>query len=195
MMADPGQRGRRAEVLVIVWQLAGAWACGSLLLGTVALLFLHTHALGAPPPIVPNAAWLTILTPLERLAVFALVAALFVALGVVGWRTASASWLTGDTRARLLWTLVVGLGGLAGWDFAAAVTFAAHFGSATQLILAYLAGGLPFALIAAMLVRPWRVNVAAVAISAALVGAGYLMVAGQPVPYPFPRSVFAVYAY
>jgi hypothetical protein len=191
-MADPNQRSRRAEMVVIAWQLAGTWSCGSLLLGTVALVFLHAGALGSPLPIEPEPVSLTILTPWQRLTVFALVAALFVALGVIGWRTAAASWLTGDTRARLLWTLVVGAGGLAGWGFAAAVTFAAQFGSATQLILAYLAGGLPFALTAAMLVRPWRVNVAAVTISVALVGAGYLMVAGNGAAYP--QNVFALYA-
>lgn len=182
-VADP-QRSRRAELLVIAGQLAGTWACGSLLLGTVALVFLKAGAPGSPPPITLNTVSLAMLTPLQRLAVFALVAALFVALGVIGYRTRAASWLTGDTRARVLWALVVGAGGLAGWGFAAAVTFAVHFGSTTQLILAYLAGGLPFALTAAMLVRPWRVNAAAAAISVALVAAGYFMVAGNGAVYP-----------
>jgi hypothetical protein len=184
-------RSRRAELLVIAWQLAGTWACGSLLLGTVALVFLQSRAPGPPVPIAPDTVSLTMLTPLQRLAVFALVAALFVAFGVIGWRTAAASWLTGDTRARVLWALLVGAGGLAGWSFAAAVTFAVHFDSATQLILAYLAGGLPFALTAAMLVRPWQMNAAAAAISVALVGAGYLMVAGNGPVYP--HNVFALY--
>jgi hypothetical protein len=190
-MSDSGQRGRRAELIVIAWQLAGTWASASLLLGTVALVFLDAGALASPLVITPSTGLLTILTPLQRLAVFALVAALFVALGVISWRTATASWLTGDSRARVLWTLLVGAGGLVGWGFAAAVTFAVHFGSATQLTLAYLAGGLPFALTAAMLVRPWRVNVAAVAVSVALVGAGYLMVAGNGAVYP--HNVFALY--
>jgi hypothetical protein len=191
-MADPDQHSKRAEVKALGWQLAGAWVCGSVLLGTVALVFLRTHAVSGGP-LTPAAVSLTLLTPLERLAVFALVAALFVALGVLSWGTAPASWLSGDTRARILWALLVGAGGLAGWGFAAAVTFAANFGSGTQLILAYLAGGLPFALTAAMLVRPWRVNVAAVALSALLVGSGYLMVAGHPAFSPYPRNVFTLY--
>ena len=108
--------------MVIVWQLAGAWACGSLLPGTVALVFLGAHAAGRTPgppvPVEPATVSLALLTPLERLAVFALIAALFVALGVLSWRTAPASWLSDDSRTRLLWALLVGAGGLAGWGFA-----------------------------------------------------------------------------
>lgn len=130
--------------------------------------------------------------PVERLAVFALVAALFVSLGLLGSRTAAASWLTGDPRARLLWTLVVGIGGLAGWGYAAIVTFAVGFSPVTQLLLAYLAGGLPFALVAGMLLRPWRANVAALGISTGLLAAGFVMVAGHSPAYP--GNVFSVYA-
>jgi hypothetical protein len=129
------------------------------------------------------------LTPLARLAVLALVALLFVALGVLGAWTAGASWLTGDARARLLWVLLVWAGGLAGWSYAAVVTFAAGFGSTTQLVLAYLVGGLPFALVAGMLLRPWRANVVAGGLSAGLVAAGFLMVAGHPAT----QNVFALY--
>jgi len=39
-----------------------------------------------------------------------------------------------------------------------------------------------------------QVNVAGVALSAALVGAGYLMVAGHPGLSPYPRTVFTLYA-
>ena len=84
------------------------------------------------------------------------VAALFVSLGLVLWRTAAATWLSADTRARLLWVILVGLGGLAGWSFAATVTFAVGFSPLVQGILAYLGGGLPFGLAAGMLLRPWR---------------------------------------
>jgi hypothetical protein len=81
-------------------------------------------------------------------------------------------------------------GGLAGWSYAAVVTYAAGFDSTTQLLLAYTAGGLPFALVAALLLRPWRVNVAAGAMCASLVAAGFLMVAGHPAP----QNVFLLYA-
>jgi len=48
----------------------------------------------------------------------------------------------------------------------------------------------PFALVAGMLLRPWRANVAAGGVSAGLVAAGFLMVAGHPVP----QNVFTLYA-
>ena len=182
-------------------QLGGAWLCGSVLMGTVALLFLRSAhpvfpvsppvacpgLLRRPPCLVPS---FFQLTPLARLAVLALVALLFAALAVLGAWTAAASWLTGDARARLLWVLLVGGGGLIGWSYAAVVTFAAGFGSTAQLVLAYLGGGLPFALVAGMLLRPWRANVVAGGLSVGLVAAGFLMVAGHPAT----QNVFALYA-
>lgn len=111
------------------------------------------------------------LMPLARLAVLVLLALLFVALMILSRLTAGASWLTGDARARLLWVLLVMAGGLIGWSYAAVVSYAAGFGSATQLILAYTVGGLPFALAAALLLRPWRVNVVAGGVCAGLVAA------------------------
>jgi hypothetical protein len=71
------------------------------------------------------------------------------------------------------------------------VTFAAGFGFTLQLVLAYTAGGLPFALVAGMLLRPWRANVAAGGVSAGLVMAGFLMVAGLPQPL----NAFTLYAH
>jgi hypothetical protein len=192
-----------ADARLMAWQLAGAWLCGSVLMGTVAWGFLSSQATAVPvtggalrascpgpggPCLYPS---FFQLTPLGRLAVLVLVALLFVALAVLGWRTAGASWLTGDPRARLLWVLLVGAGGLAGWSYAAVVTFAAGFGAATQLILAYTAGGLPFALVAGLLLRPWRANVVAGGVCAGLVAAGFLMVAGGPVP----QNVFTLYAH
>ncbi len=189
----------------MVRQVTGAWLCGSVLMGTVAWGFLSSAATAVPVPVdgrvsvpapcpAPGASCLYPsffqLTPLGRLAVLALVALLFAALGVLGRWTAGASWLTGDPRARLLWVLLVGAGGLIGWSYAAVVTFAAGFGATAQLILAYTAGGLPFALAAGLLLRPWRANVVAGAMCAGLVAAGFLMVAGGPAP----RNVFALYA-
>jgi hypothetical protein len=193
---------------LMAWQLAGAWACGSVLMGTVAWGFLSAEgtAVSLPAPAKPSAPAGTAicpgwppcgppsffqLTPLARLAILALVALLFVALGVLGRLTAGASWLTGDARARLLWVLLAGVGGLAGWSYAAVVTFAAGFGATAQLVLAYTAGGLPFALVAGMLLRPWRANVVAGGVSAGLVAAGFLMVAGS---HPEPLNVFTLYA-
>jgi hypothetical protein len=196
------------DARLMVRQLAGAWLCGSALMGTVAWGFLSaegTTAVLVPVPVRAFAPAGTAicpglpscgppsffqLTPLARLAVLALVALLFICLALLSRWTAGASWLTGDARARLLWVLLVGAGGLAGWSYAAVVTFAAGFGSTAQLILAYLGGGLPFALVAGMLLRPWRANVAAGGVSAGLVAAGFLMVAGHPVP----QNVFTLYA-
>jgi hypothetical protein len=182
-MTSPAPRAR-----LFVVQLAGAWACGSVFLGTLALLV--TQVLGQAGPTgrsafdLPAGTALAAFTPLERLAAVALVLALFAVLGVLGWRTTAATWLAGEARIRLTWVLVTGVGGLAGWGYAAGITYAAGFSPGAQLLLAYLGGGLPFALVAGMLQRPWRVNVAAAGLSAALVGAGFLMVAWHPAVYP-----------
>jgi hypothetical protein len=187
----------------MVRQLTGAWLCGSVLMGTVAWGFLSSEATAVPVPVAgrvplpcPGSGTSCLypsffqLTPLGRLAVLALIALLFVSLAALGWWTAGASWLTGDPRARLLWVLVVWAGGLAGWSYAAVVTFAAGFSATAQLILAYTGGGLPFALAAGLLLRPWRANVVAGGMCAGLVAAGFLMVAGGPAPH----NVFALYA-
>jgi hypothetical protein len=194
---------RPPDARLMARQLTGAWLCGSVLMGTVAWGFLSAQVTAIPvttglAPYAPcpghgaPCAYPSFfqLSPLGRLAVLALLALLFVALMVLARWTAGASWLTGDARARLLWVLLVMGGGLAGWSYAAVVTYAAGFGSTAQLILAYTAGGLPFALVAALLLRPWRVNVLAGAMCAGLVAAGFLMVAARPVS----QNVFLLYA-
>ncbi len=191
------------DTRLMVRQLTGAWLCGSVLMGTVAWGFLSAQVTAVPAATQLSAyapcpghgapcAYPSFfqLMPLARLAVLALLALLFVALAVLSTWTAGASWLTGDARARLLWVLLVGGGGLVGWSYAAVVTFAAGFGSTAQLVLAYLGGGLPFALVAGMLLRPWRANVVAGGLSVGLVAAGFLMVAGHPAT----QNVFALYA-
>jgi hypothetical protein len=129
---------------LMVRQLTGVWLCGSALMGTVAWGFLSAQVTAIPvttglaryapcpghgaPCAYPS---FFQLSPLGRLAVLALLALLFVALAVLARWTAGASWLTGDARARLLWVLLVMGGGLAGWSYAAVVTYAAGFGSTT----------------------------------------------------------------
>src|SRR5258706_14450727 len=87
----------RSDLRLLVAQVAGAWVCGSAFMGTVALLFLISERalLGPPNPgpwpliacpraVIPGPCGspsLFLLTPVERLAVFALVAPPFVALG------------------------------------------------------------------------------------------------------------------
>lgn len=205
-MADSSSPHKR-DLRLLITQVAGAWACGSVFMGTVALLFLVSQRLLFGPGLGGEPSWacpqpitqelcrslsLYLLTPIERLAVVALVAMLFVSLAVLLWRTVAATWLADDARAKLLWIVVVGFGGLTGWSFAALVTFTAGFSPVTQLILAYTAGGLPFALFASMLLRPWRANVAAIGVSAGLVAAGFLMMAGHSPTYP--QNVFTLYS-
>lgn len=153
----------------ILGQLVGAWVAGSVLLGTVALLLANDSGF---LPFRP----LDTLSAGALLGVLLLVAALFLVLFVLYWRTAEASWLPDGARPAILWSVLVGGGGLVGWGFAAAVTFGAEFPLDAQLVLAYVAGGLPFALIAAMLQRPPVINATAVSVTIAALGIGYAMI-------------------
>lgn len=149
-------------------QLVGVWVIGSVLTGTLAVLFTLDRG---PWPIQPLAA----LPTLSLLGVFGLVAALFAALGLLVWGSPGASWLPETGRGRTLWVVLVAVAGLAGWGFAAAVTFAAGFSLDTQLLLAYLSGGLPFTLVATWLLRSVAANVAGIALSGVLLLIGWLV--------------------
>jgi hypothetical protein len=189
--ASERDRGLPRAVRLLLWQLGGSWLLGSALMGTVAVIYLRGTSAVAYPLIglgtLPSP---VALSALARLGIFLLVVAVFVLLGALGSLTSEACWLAGDGRARLLWALLVGGGGLLGWSFAAVVTFAVHWSGGLQVTLAYTAGGLPFALVAAMLARPWQLNAAAVTASVLLVAAGLAIAAG---PQGNP-NVFALYA-
>jgi hypothetical protein len=146
-------------------QLAGTWLIGSAVTGTIAVLLTHDRD---GLPFTP----LLMLSGLELLALLLLGATLFLALFALGWRTIGASWLPDQPRAVVLWASLVGGAGLGGWAYAAGVTFAADFSLTAQLILAYTAGGFPFTLLAAMLARPPKLNIAAAALTvvAVLIG-------------------------
>lgn len=148
------------------WQIPLVWLISSLATGTVAvLLTTGRDALPVKPLFLLGAG--------EMVAVVLLVSALVLALFVVGWRTIEGSWLRwSDPRSVILWTILVAGGGFAGWGFAAVVTFESGFSLVAQLVLAYTCGGLPFALIAGMLARPWQLNAASLVITvvAVLVG-------------------------
>jgi hypothetical protein len=189
-----GDRALPRTARLLLWQLGGSWVLGSAVMGTVAVIYLRGTSASTypvlrlarlPPP--------GLLSAFARLGIFALVVLLFVLLSVLGSRTAEACWLAGDGRARLLWALLVGGGGLLGWSFAAVVTFAVSWGGGAQIALAYTAGGLPFALVAAMLARPWQLNAAAVTASVLLVAAGIVITAG-PQGSPNVFSLYADYA-
>ncbi|TDV37594.1 hypothetical protein [Actinophytocola oryzae] len=151
------------------WQIPIVWVIGSVVTGTIAVL-LTTGRGYLPLRPVP------LLSGQEMFTLVVLVAALFIALFALGWRTVEATWLRwSDPRSVVLWALLVGGAGLGGWGFAAAVTFDAGFSLTAQLILVYTCGGLPFALVAGMLARPVVVNAAAVVITVIAVLVGLTM--------------------
>lgn len=85
------------------------------------------------------------------------------------------------------------MAGLAAWFFAATVTFGAAFTPDLQIVLGYVGGGLPFALIAAMLLRPLAVNLWAAGISLALVLAGFILVAARAPDQPDALRLYFQY--
>jgi hypothetical protein len=195
-MASIAARVSLRSTTVAVRQLAFAWAIGSVLMGTVAVLFLAfpARAYVFPPggslrfslPLPPDAVRGDLVVPLvglpllARLAVLLLGAALFVALGLLARWSGAASWLPANARGQVLWGLLTGGIGLVGWVFAASVTFALNFGPVWQGMLAFVAGGLPFALAAALLQPSWLVNLGAAGICAVLLVAGFVVVAARP---------------
>lgn len=149
-------------------QLAAVWAVGSVLMGTLAVLFtLDRGALPLRP--------LSMLSGLTLAGVVGLGVALVTALGLLAWGTPGASWLPETPRGRVLWVVLVAGGGLVGCGYLAAVTFAVGQSLDGQLVLAYIAGGLPFALVAAMLLRPVLANVAAVVLTGVLLVVGSVL--------------------
>jgi hypothetical protein len=159
---------------VLVRQLVWTWLVGSVSTGTLAVLLTLDRG-GAAFRAMSE------LPVITRLGVLGMLVALFAALGLLAWGMLDASWLPVTARAGALWVLVVGAGGLAGCGFAAAATFAGEFSLGAQLILAYLAGGLPFTLVAAMLARPVRVNAVALASTVVLLLIGTVIMDGRPV--------------
>ncbi len=135
---------------------------------------------GQPPPGMAAVQPLAGLPVLARTAVILLVVILFVALAAIAWDTPGASWLPGNVRGWVWWALLTGALGLAGWFFAATVTFGADFGTGWQLALGYLGGGLPFALIAALLQPSWVINLASGGACAGLIVLGFVLVASHP---------------
>ncbi|GAB1516442.1 hypothetical protein [Actinophytocola sp. KF-1] len=154
-------------------QLGLTWLTGAAVTGTIAVLFT-TGTLGLP--FRP----LALLSGQARFTLAVLLFALGVALLAIGRRTQHASWLPNGGRGVLLWTILVAGGGLAGWGYAAAVTFEAGFSHTTQLVLAYTGGGLPFALIAGLLAKPKRMNAAAAMLTAVALLIGFVLLDGRP---------------
>jgi hypothetical protein len=158
---------------LVARQLVGTWVVGSATTGTLAVLFTLDRG---PLPVQP----LDALPVISVLGVLGMLAALVAALGLLAWGTAEVTWLPATARGRTLWVVAVAAGGLTGCVFAAAATFAGEYALGAQLILAYAAGGLPFALVAAMLLGPPRVNVAAVGVAVVLLVVGTILMDGAP---------------
>lgn len=157
------------------WQLPVVWVFSSIVTGTIAVLLTSGDE---NLPVKP----LLLLSIGEVFTLALLVFALTLGLFLVGWRTITASWLRwSDPRSIILWTIIVTGCGLAGWGFAAVVTFEAGFSLTAQLILDYTCGGLPFALVAAMLARPWQVNAVAIMLTVIAVLVGLVL---MPAPIP-----------
>jgi hypothetical protein len=184
-------RGERAAVR----QLALTWFAGSMVMGTVAALFLlfrpaqgglgieAVEPLGGLP-------WLA------RTVVVLLVLNLFGVLWAIAQDTTGASLLPPDSRGSAWWAIFTGVLGLLAWFFAASVTFGANFGPGWQVALAYLGGGLPFALVAGLLQRSGVVNLAAAGLSVWLVVAGFVLVAGHATSDPNALSFsFSCFSY
>jgi hypothetical protein len=152
------------------WQLPIVWVMGSVVTGTVGILFTNGRG---DLPVVP----LTMLGAGQMLALVMLVGAFGLALVALGWRTADATWLPkNDLRSIIVWTVAVGGVGAVGWGFAAIVTFALGFSLTTQLVLCYTCGGLPFALVAGMFVRPVLVNAVSTMITSIAVLVGCVLI-------------------
>ncbi len=159
---------------LVVRQLVGTWVVGSATTGTLAVLFTLDRGI---LPVQP----LATLPVISLLGALGMLAALFAALGLLAWGTLEVTWLPVTRRAGALWVVAVGGGGLAGWGYAAATTFAGGFPLDVQLILGYAAGGLPFALVAGMLLAPPWADAAALAVTVALLGTSVLVMDAAPV--------------
>lgn len=158
---------------LVTRQLVGTWVVGSASTGTLAVLFtIHRGVLPVQP--------VDTLPAISVLGALGMLAALFAALGLLAWGTLEVTWLPATRRARALWVVVVGGAGLLGWGYAAATTFAGEYSLGAQLILAYVAGGLPFVLVAAMLLESRQANVTGLAVAVALLAVGAVIMDGEP---------------
>jgi hypothetical protein len=165
-------RGESAAVRQVVL----AWFAGSMIMGTVAVLFLLLRRPDAGPGI-ETVEPLGRLPVLDRMVIIVLVLDLLVVLAAIASETLAASWMPAGARSCVVWAVLTWLFGLIAWFFAASVTFGANFGPGWQVVLAYLGSGLPFALVAGLLQSSWLVNLAAAGLSLWLVAAGFILVA------------------
>ncbi|WP_236795875.1 hypothetical protein [Amycolatopsis sp. GM8] len=137
---------------VIVGQLAAVWVAGMIVAGSAGWLFVVAAFLSAPVLTVP-----------ALLAMFGLVY-------LIGCLTPGASALSEKAVRRLLWALLITVAGTVGAILIPGVLDALHAGRLGAA--AVLPLGLPFLLVAGMLVRNLPVRVAAAALAVTLVCLG-----------------------
>lgn len=147
-------------------QLLGVWVIGSVLTGTLAVL-LTIHR--GPRRLQP----LADLSTLSLAGVIGVLVALVAALGLLAWGTPGTTWLPDTARGRALWVVLVAAAGLAGWSYAAAATFVVDLPLDVQLMLAFTVGGLPFTVVATVLLRPVAASGAGLVLAVALLVTGF----------------------
>ncbi|MEW9547155.1 hypothetical protein [Nonomuraea sp. NPDC050783] len=161
---------------------------------TAAAQLLAVWAVGAVAPLL---AWQALLVAafsgrMEALAAVVLVAASLVlaCLILVVSRTRTASRLGAGGGRRVVWALLVLCGGTAGWALGWAATDVAGLGVSRSPLLAALLGGVPFALVAGMLLRGRRFGLTALALSVALAGVAVVLLRRES-PDEFPARLAA----
>lgn len=138
-------------------QLGATWAVGSIALPVGWNLLLLTAFAGGRGPFVV----------LALVGVVGVLAYLIVVITT----TRSVSVLGASVGGRVLWALVVLGVGTVGWALGWAITDAAGVGLSRNPLLTFLFGGVPFALVAGLLLHGWPRRAPAIGLSVVLIGA------------------------
>lgn len=150
----------------IAAQLGAAWAVGA----TVPVAVLQALIVAAFAR--SGVALLTVAAVALTIAVVALYAA------VTATREVAA--LGATAAGRVVWALLVAAGGTVGWLLGWAVSDSAGLGTGGSSALTFLLGGVPFALVAGLLLRPWPLRLAALGLIVLTVAAGLVVLHREP---------------
>lgn len=157
---------KSSKSVTIAVQLGAAWAVGAVALPTAGGALLAAAFTGE----------------LGLLGAVALVSALavlaYLIMMIAATREVSVLGATGGRR--VLWALLVMGGGTAGWAAGWSVTDVAGLGISRNVLLTFLLGGVPFALVAGSFVRGWQVNMGALGLSVVLIAAGVVVLRREP---------------
>ncbi|MFI6816590.1 hypothetical protein ACIBG7_29595 [Nonomuraea sp. NPDC050328] len=157
---------RAVKPLLIAAQVAGAWVVGAVAMPLALQILLIAAFAGG--------------TSLLVVAVAVSLAVVMAYLIVLVKATHQASPLGATAWRRAAWAGLVLGAGTAGWALGWAATDAAGLGVSGDAQATLLLGGLPYALVAGMLLRPWPFSAAALALSVALTGAGVVALRREP---------------